>query len=383
MSIWTGATEGLTRFLATRELDRQRALAEQIAEQDRQYQRSLDEKAETRAGEQLKIQQAAEKRLEEIQKQAQIDAERQRRFQRASTLRTTAQPGEISPEDVANLSEFGLDQGIIKRHAGMAIPVGLPSQQASPDAIPTLPTSRALPIVPERFESLGGVEYQEQQRGEQARKDLAAQNQAALDARAEADRKSREDMANDRNAMLLAIRSMTAGGKPLSPYQKVQVANALRDDFTRETQNFQILGRSFRELQSTLSQGNAAGDRAAIFQFMRALDPLSVVRESEQLQAEHSRSIPEGVRAVWNRVVTGERLTPEQRAQFLQTVNSIYSASAVNHQKRVSEYVADAEDAGIDPRRVIRDYSEGPPQTPTAPPAGRGADPAAEARRKK
>jgi hypothetical protein len=81
--------------------------------------------------------------------------------------------------------------------------------------------------------------------------------------------------------------------------------------------------KSFNESQTNInkviegaSRDDPAGDYGVIFGFLKILDPGSTVREGEFATVENSRGVTESVRALYNKVKEGERLSPEQRRQF-------------------------------------------------------------------
>ena len=62
---------------------------------------------------------------------------------------------------------------------------------------------------------------------------------------------------------------------------------------------------------------------ALVFKFMKALDPTSVVRESEFATAQNSAGIPEGIRNIFNKLQTGERLGEPQIKQFVEAAQAL------------------------------------------------------------
>ena len=81
--------------------------------------------------------------------------------------------------------------------------------------------------------------------------------------------------------------------------------------------------KSFNESQTNInkviegaSRDDPAGDYGVIFGFLKILDPGSTVREGEFATVENSRGVSDSVRAIYNKVVKGDRLTEEQRRQF-------------------------------------------------------------------
>ena len=71
-----------------------------------------------------------------------------------------------------------------------------------------------------------------------------------------------------------------------------------------------------------------AGDMSLIFQYMKMLDPNSVVREGEYATAQNSGNVPQSVMNYYNKAISGERLQPEQRNAFISQAKKIYQTSA-------------------------------------------------------
>jgi len=69
--------------------------------------------------------------------------------------------------------------------------------------------------------------------------------------------------------------------------------------------------------------GGGPASIALVFKFMKALDPTSVVREGEFATAQNSAGIPEGIRNIFNKLLTGERLGEAQIKQFVDTVQAL------------------------------------------------------------
>ena len=81
--------------------------------------------------------------------------------------------------------------------------------------------------------------------------------------------------------------------------------------------------KTFNESQTNInkviegaSRDDPAGDYGVIFGFLKILDPGSTVREGEFATVESSRGVSESVRALYNKVLKGDRLSPEQRKEF-------------------------------------------------------------------
>lgn len=157
---------------------------------------------------------------------------------------------------------------------------------------------------------------------------------------------------------------------------KYEHVASMRDDFVKQSQRFITVRDSFSSLQNALAQASASGDIAAIFSFMKSLDPTSSVREGEQATAKNAGGIDERVRSLYNESLGKGGLTPERRAEMLKTARGQYDTAAKGHEKLKSEFGRLAELRNFNPQEVLVDFSasaepaaptETPPSVPPAP----------------
>ena len=106
-------------------------------------------------------------------------------------------------------------------------------------------------------------------------------------------------------------------------------------------------------------KASPAGDIAMVFNFMKVLDPSSVVRESEYKTAAGAAELMERMGLSQDKidaVRAGQVLTPTQRDDFLNTALNMYETQKDNHELTKAFYTKRATDNGIDPDQVIFDY---------------------------
>ena len=146
--------------------------------------------------------------------------------------------------------------------------------------------------------------------------------------------------------------------KDLTPEKDSGFKNAkdLRQEFIGQSRDFKLVSDSFGRIQSAAKNPSPAGDLALIFNYMKMLDPGSTVREGEFATAQNSASIPERIRAQYNRVTSGERLTDPTRSDFLDRAQSLYGAQEQGQKQIESVYSGLSQRAGISPENVIVDY---------------------------
>lgn len=85
--------------------------------------------------------------------------------------------------------------------------------------------------------------------------------------------------------------------------------------------------RAFAQLKSNLDRKTKAGDLAAIFSFMKSLDPRSVVREGEQLQVQRTDGIFGTVQAYVSQINDEGTLTQDSRDDLRETIKASIEAS--------------------------------------------------------
>lgn len=126
---------------------------------------------------------------------------------------------------------------------------------------------------------------------------------------------------------------------------------AMRGQYLAQSKEFRLLTGALKKIFA--ARPDAAGDIAMVFAFMKILDPPSVIREGEQATAANARGVLESVRNTYNRLLRGEKLTPEQRERFRVQASDLVD-SQVAEQKRLQQgFTRIANDSGIDPTKII------------------------------
>jgi hypothetical protein len=109
-------------------------------------------------------------------------------------------------------------------------------------------------------------------------------------------------------------------------------------------------------IESAAQDPSAAGDLALIFAYMRMLDPGSVVRESEFQLAAQAGSLPQVAQAGYNRVISGQRLTKDQREDFISRSQKIYERQEKEFGNVYDNYARRAERIGYNVDDALVDY---------------------------
>lgn len=168
------------------------------------------------------------------------------------------------------------------------------------------------------------------------------------------------------------------GGGPNDPSageNRIRNERELRREYQSATQEYRTVRQAFQKVEASLAQGTGIGDVGGIFGVMKIFDPGSTVREGEAATVQNSGGVPENIRGLYNRVATGERLTPQQRAEIIAVGRAQFGTYEQSYQSRVADFTRMAQGYGIDPRNVVGSDEAPAPPAPSAPGAPRSPAP--------
>jgi hypothetical protein len=138
------------------------------------------------------------------------------------------------------------------------------------------------------------------------------------------------------------LKPVSEGGADLN-----KIVNEIADDARAESKDFVQQQASYGRIEAAAANPSAFGDLALIFNFMKVLDPGSTVREGEFANAQNSGSVPVRVRALYNNVLEGTRLTESQRADLVGQAGNIFNSAATEQQKRNVRFRQRGRNAGL------------------------------------
>lgn len=126
--------------------------------------------------------------------------------------------------------------------------------------------------------------------------------------------------------------------------------------------NYLIATQQFAWILSTLWQESWPWDIASVFQFMKILDPSSVVRETEFATAASSSWILDRVTSlqILKKAESGQILTPKQRQQFAQIAKVLFENRKKAFDQRAIKFIRLSKEAWVNPRSVVLDFENVP-----------------------
>ena len=150
----------------------------------------------------------------------------------------------------------------------------------------------------------------------------------------------------------------------MKPKDSATITAELRKEYASNAKPYFDTRDAFSRIEESAKippgqkEPSAAADISLIFNYMKMLDPGSVVREGEFATAQNAGGVDQRVLALYNRMINGGRLTPQIRNDFVSQATGLHQRAADQYGKIQRQYNDIATRTGVDPRNVIIDYSQ-------------------------
>lgn len=173
--------------------------------------------------------------------------------------------------------------------------------------------------------------------------------------------------------------------------QQFDQEDTLRTKFAAdpETKKYFTTNNTYQLLRSSADSGTGVGDVSMIYQYMKMLDPDTGIKEGEVALAQQTGNLPDRIVTMYNKLVTGERFSDKQRADFVNEAGRLLQVRHNNVNRAADKYRKIAKDFTLNPDRVVQidpyEYKPWTPPTdprtgqPRSDPGGREAERAAQA----
>lgn len=153
-----------------------------------------------------------------------------------------------------------------------------------------------------------------------------------------------------------------------------QASEGIRKEFHSNAtiQAFDKVDAAVNKIRAGASNPNTTPfqDMSSIFAFMKVLDPGSTVREGEYATVQKSAGVPDRIRNLYNAVWAGQKLTPEQRKQLLESAEQNYQGQLQNALPAIRQFSDLEEKGGFSPGTVVPIEFREKLTTTTTTPAG-------------
>jgi hypothetical protein len=162
--------------------------------------------------------------------------------------------------------------------------------------------------------------------------------------------------------------------------KRPEAESKFRREYSDQTKGYQEVKSAYGRVLA--SEDTAVGDLSLIFGYMKMLDPGSVVREGEFATAQNAAGVPERIQNIYNRVVSGQRLSPSQRSSFKGQAGKLYETAQTQEGQVRQGIERIAKGYGLNTANIFYTPAEVMPTAPgqpkpAAPPPRTGAQPAA------
>lgn len=151
------------------------------------------------------------------------------------------------------------------------------------------------------------------------------------------------------------------------PEKRVEIEDKHRTEWFRVTKPIREAKQAYGKIQAVSDTG--PGDVSLIFQYMKLLDPGSVVRESEFSLAEDTGGIGDRFKGFVQRVENGQRLTPAMRKAFIDEARNLNEKLLMEEKVLFKDLNDIVVRRGLNPDNVFVGYEqdEAPPEAIATP----------------
>jgi hypothetical protein len=158
--------------------------------------------------------------------------------------------------------------------------------------------------------------------------------------------------------------SVGADNLGLKPKDRFDMEGKLGDDYRAATKTDNLVIGSAGQITELLKQTGPLKDQAAIYSFAKMLDTEGAVREADYAAIINTAGGIDRVKNLFNRALTGEMLTPNQREDMAKVARGMGRVAAERIRKQNKAYGAQAERYNLRPEAFLTE-----PPTFTDPPA--------------
>ncbi len=145
-----------------------------------------------------------------------------------------------------------------------------------------------------------------------------------------------------------AVKAEQVGEEP-----KLTDIRGVRQEYTKLSGPFITVRDAFNTVKASAADPSAAGDLSLVFAFMKMLDPGSTVREGEFATAQKAAGVPERIRTIYNQILDGDGLGPDQRPDFVDRANRLFAARQETQQQLEASFTELSTSLGLDPAEVV------------------------------
>jgi hypothetical protein len=181
--------------------------------------------------------------------------------------------------------------------------------------------------------------------------------------------KADKDFGEEYGVLIAQIEAIPPENTEMIASKKFELEQSLRKEYSRETEDFQKVQESYRKIKSI--DPTAAGDIALVFNYMKMLDPGSVVREGEYATAKNAAGVPDIIMNQYNKLRSGKFLNPVQRADFRKQSKNLFGAVKIKEKAVREKLMKEAKRYKLNPDSVFysvpeeEDYHEVPKDAET------------------
>lgn len=125
----------------------------------------------------------------------------------------------------------------------------------------------------------------------------------------------------------------------------------VRKEYVDRTKNYAEVAQSYDRVMA--SDDTPAGQLGLIFGYMKMLDPGSTINSGEYANAQNTGGVPDAIRNIYNGILSGNKLTPEQQKGFKDQAGLYFEAAKKTEARARADLMPVVKQYKLDPERVF------------------------------
>jgi hypothetical protein len=225
-------------------------------------------------------------------------------------------------------------------------PIGGSTQNVQPSVTPQIPEIGAAPV----FQPQPGQQTLPQ--GSKMLLDPAVVQQLIDGGASAADIAKLE--IDERARQATAAATKTAAGEK----SNIDQENKLRADVEPILNKFVDRQTSYKTMEELAAAGEGASDVALLISLFKVYDPTSTVTGGESATLQNAAGVPEGVRAEYNKLISGGALSQKMREDIVRAARAKMDQEITTFGSTLARYNKLANQYGVNAERVIQDVRD-------------------------
>lgn len=150
----------------------------------------------------------------------------------------------------------------------------------------------------------------------------------------------------------------------------------LRGEYEKEIKPLTQIADNYARVKTLVTKNQesknptSTNDMAALYAYMKIINPNAPIREGTLINAAEAEGLPQQAVQLYNNTVNGQKLTPNQRREIINTSRSLYQTTVQQAEKVNQRFKPIIDQYQLDPNNILQRIEPEPVSKPKTIPEG-------------